>query len=302
MSLTDRRSPYPPKKQEQDRMTQRLIVPVDGSPAAWHTVDIAITLAERLSARVHVLEVAFAPADVNAARARLEHGAAERQRQGAPIDVEVRLSGDSVASAIEELVLANPGSVVVMASHGRGRSAALVGSVAEDILHRIFGPIILVGPKVGARQFDGPIVVSVDGSDESEAALPLSAAWAIELGVAPWIVHVAHPEDRVAQDSGVVDSGYPARLARELTALSHHQVEFEELHDAHPGRAVPDFADSLNASLIVAASHGRTGMRRLTMGSVTSEFVRHSTCPVLVVRLPLPAPDRRDASAMRLAT
>ncbi len=109
-------------------MTQRLIVPVDGSAAAWHAVDIAISLAERLSARVQVLEVAFAPTDVNAARARLEHGAADRQRQGAPVDVEVRLSGDSVASAVEELVLANPGSVVVMASHGRGRSAALLAA------------------------------------------------------------------------------------------------------------------------------------------------------------------------------
>jgi nucleotide-binding universal stress UspA family protein len=283
-------------------MTQRLIVPVDGSAASWHVVDIAITLAEVLSARVHVLEVAFAPSDVNAAQARLEHGVADRQRQGAPVDVEVRLSGDTVASAVEELVLANPGSVVVMASHGRGRSAALIGSVAEDILHRIFGPIILVGPHVGAPRFDGPVVVSVDGSDESEAALPLAAAWAIELGVAPWIIHVADPKDRAAQGSDVVDSGYPARLARELTALSHHEIEFEELRNAHPGRAVPDFADRLNASLIVAASHGRTGMRRLTMGSVTSEFVRHGTCPVLVVRLPLPAPGYRDASAMRLAT
>jgi len=283
-------------------MTQRLIVPVDGSPASWSAVDIAITLAERLSARVHVVEVAFAPADVRAAQARLEDGAADHRQRNASIDVEVRLSGDSVASAVEELVLANPGSVVVMASNGRGRSAALVGSVAEDILHRIFGPIILVGPEVGKRGFDGPVVVSVDGSDESEAALPLAAAWAIELGVAPWIVHVADPKHRIAPGSDIVESVYPARLAQELTMLSHHDVQFEELHDAHPGSAVPDFADKLNASLIVAASHGRTGMRRLTMGSVTSEFVRHSTCPVLVVRLPLPAANHDDPGTTRVTT
>lgn len=282
-------------------MTQRLIVPTDGSSASWHAVDVAVALADVLSARVLVLEVAFAPADINAAQARLEHGVADRQRHGAPIDVEVRLSGDSVASAVEALVLVNPGAVVVMASHGRGRSAALVGSVAEDILHRIFGPIILVGPKVTTDGFDGPLVVSVDGSDESEAALPLAASWGIELGSTPWIVHAADPKDHVAEDSGVLDSGYPARLARELTALSHHPVEFEELHAAEPGRAVPDFAGSIGASLIVAASHGRSGLRRLTMGSITSSFVRHSACPVLVVRLPLPAIDRREASSLNLA-
>ena len=283
-------------------MPQRLIVPVDGSLASWHAVDVAISLAKVLAARVHVLEVAFAPADVDAARARLEHSAASRQRQGAPVDVDVRLSSESVASAVEELVLLHPGAIVVMASHGRGRSAALIGSVAEDILHRVFGPIILVGPKTTSMGFDGPLVVSVDGSDESEAALPLAAAWAIELGVVPWIVHVADPKDRIAPDSGIVDSGYPARLAHELTALSHHEVEFEELHDPHPGRAVPDFADRMSASMIVAASHGRTGLRRLTIGSVSSMFVRHATCPVMVVRLPLPPTDRRDAGAVRFAT
>jgi nucleotide-binding universal stress UspA family protein len=283
-------------------MTQRLIVPVDGSLASWHAVDVAISLAKLLAARVHIVEVAFAPSDLDAARSRLEHSAASRQRQGAPVDVDVRLSGDSVASAIEELVVANPGSVVVMASHGRGRSAALIGSVAEDILHRIFGPIILVGPKATSTTFEGPLVVSVDGSDESEAALPLAAAWAIELRVAPWIVHVADTNDRVAPDSGVVDSGYPARLARDLTTLSHHEVEFEELHDPHPGRAVPDFADRLGASMIVAASHGRTGLRRLTIGSVSSTFVRHATCPVMIIRLPLPATNRRDVGEMRFAT
>lgn len=283
-------------------MTQRLIVPVDGSAASWHAVDTAIALADKFSATVHVLEVAFAPTDVSAAQARLDQGAAERNSDGSHLNVEVRLSGDSVASAIEELVSIHPGAVVVMASHGRGRSAALVGSVAEDILHRIFGPIVLVGPNVTTTDFDGPIVVSVDGSDESEAALPLAAAWAIELGVAPWIVHVADPNDRIAAGSGVIDSGYPARLARELTARSHHEVEFDELHDAHPGRAVPDFAQRLGASLIVAASHGRTGLRRLTMGSITSEFVRNGNCPVLVIRLPLLATDPNDNGAVRFAT
>ncbi len=283
-------------------MTQRLIVPVDGSAASWHAVDVAIALADVLSARINVVEVAFAPSDIDAAQARLDEAVADRQRQGVPIDVDVRLTGDSVASAVEELALLHPGSVVVMASHGRGRSAALVGSVAEDILHRIFGPIILVGPNVTSTTFDGPLVVSVDGSDESEAALPLAAAWAIELGVEPWIVHVAGPQDRIEPGSGVLDSGYPARLASQLKQLSHHTVEFEELHDPHPGRAVPDFANRLGASLIVAASHGRTGMRRLTMGSVTAQFVRHGSCPVLVVRLPLSVTDHGAEGTARFAT
>ena len=234
---------------------------------------------------MHLVEVVFSPDDVIAAQIRLDDRIKALSDTDVAVTSEVLMSSDSVASAVEELVVSEDGSIVVMASHGRGRSAALVGSVAEDLLQRVFGPIMLVGPSVATHDFTGPVVVSVDGSDESEAALPLAAAWAIELGVEPWIVNAIDP-DTLVPESSVIDAGYPARLADELKDVTHHTVEFEELHDAKPGHAVPAFAESIQASLIVASSHGRTGLRRMTLGSVTAEFVRRSYCPVLVVRLP----------------
>lgn len=269
-------------------MTQRLIVPVDGSRASATAVDVALGLALTSGADVHLVEVVFSPADISAARLRLDDRVEALPHTDVSTTCDVLLSSESVASAVEELVLEHDGSIVVMASHGRGRSAALVGSVAEDLLHRIFGPILLIGPSVVPDDFSGPVVVSVDGSNESEAALPLAAAWAIELGVNPWIVNVINPGAAVP-DSSVIDSGYPERLARELQAMCHHEVEFEELHDERPGHAVPAFATRIKASLIVASSHGRTGLRRLTMGSTTAEFVRRAHCPVLLVRLPVSA-------------
>jgi nucleotide-binding universal stress UspA family protein len=267
-------------------MTQRLIVPVDGSTTAAKAVDVALALAQTSEATVHLVEVVFSPADVTAAQLRLAEQVEALPRTELSVTSAALLSSDSVASAVEELVVADDGSIVVMTSHGRGRSAALVGSVAEDLLHRIFGPILLVGPSVVPDDFAGPVVVTVDGSSDSEAALPLAAAWAIELGVAPWIVNVINPGAAVP-DSSVIDSGYPARLARGLQALCHHEVDFEELHDERPGHAVPAFAERIDASLIVASSHGRKGLRRLTMGSVTAEFVHRAHCPVLLVRLPV---------------
>jgi nucleotide-binding universal stress UspA family protein len=268
-------------------MAQRLIVPVDGSETSWVAVDVAVSLARRIDAIVHVVEVAFAPRDNPSAEERLERGVAARRAAGVEIETEVRLSGDTVASAIDELVTIHEGAVVVMASHGRGRSAAMVGSVTEDILQRTFGPIMLVGPNITVDDFSGPIVAAVDGSKESEAALPLAAAWAIELDVEPWIVNVAGPDGMSLEGGDIVDTVYPARLARDLARLSGHRVEFEELHEGHPSIAVPGFAERMGASLIVASSHGRSGLSRLTMGSVTSGFVRHATCPVLVIRLPM---------------
>lgn len=276
-------------------MTQQLIVPVDGSSASGKAVDVAVALAEKSGAAVHLVEVVFSPSDTAAARFRLEERTRSLPRTDVSVTSAALLSADSVASAVEELVLAHDGSIVVMASHGRGRSAALVGSVAEDLLHRIFGPILLVGPAATPGDFSGPVVVSVDGSDESEAALPLAAAWAIELGVEPWIVNVVDPGAPVP-DTSVIDAGYPARLARGLHETSHHTVEYEELHDDRPGHAVPDFAKRIDASLIVASSHGRTGLRRVAMGSITAEFVRRAHCPVLLVRLPSSVDGSRTTS------
>lgn len=263
-------------------MVQRLIVPVDGSSSSWAAVEVAAALARRLDALVHVVEIVFNAKDVNAAENRVDDRLSHIDGDVNCVR-EIRLTENTAAAAIEDLVEEHPGATVVMASHGRGRSAALVGSVAEDVLQRIFGPTLLVGPNVTATTFDGPVIVTVDGSSESEIALPLAAAWAIELGVPPWITHVSEPAT-APRGLDVVESAYPAHLAHELGALSGHEVEFEELHDEHPGVAVPRFAESLRASMIVAASHGRSGLARLKMGSVVASFVRQAKCPVLVVR------------------
>lgn len=264
---------------------QRFIVPVDGSSASWVGVEVAAALARRLDALVHVVEIVFSPDDIASAEKRVD----ERLEDIDP-DVEcvreVRLSSNTVAATIEQMVEAHSGSTVVMASHGRGRSAALVGSVAEDLLQRLFGPVLLVGPHAEPSDFTGPIIVSVDGSHHSESVLPLAASWAIELGVHPWITHVMEPDTASMRGHDVTDSVYPARLAHHLSTLSGHRVEFEELHDRHPAEAVPAFATRLKASMIVAASHGHSGLSRLTMGSITAGFVKHATCPVLVVRPP----------------
>jgi nucleotide-binding universal stress UspA family protein len=51
-----------------------------------------------------------------------------------------------------------------------------------------------------------------------------------------------------------------------------------------PGMVLTDYAQEINAELIVVSSHGRTGLTRLLLGSVAERIVRHAHCPVLVLR------------------
>jgi len=52
---------------------------------------------------------------------------------------------------------------------------------------------------------------------------------------------------------------------------------------ASPAESICDHAMRIGAGLIVMATHGRTGFRRLLLGSVTEGVVRHTRVPVLVI-------------------
>lgn len=222
---------------------KQLIVPVDGSPASWRAFDVALTLAPRSGSDIRLVEVATDPVDGRYARDRLDDELHRRGPFDVEVTVEVRLATGSVADELAHLVSLHPTAVVLMSSHGNGRSAAIVGSVAERLLHQTFGPIVLVGPKAQPSDFSGRIVVSVDGSRESEVALPLAADWADRLRATPWIVHVTTGEAALLRtDSDVFDTAYPARLAKHLEVVTGCSVAFDELHGQHPARALADYA------------------------------------------------------------
>ena len=265
-------------------MVQRLIVPVDGSRESWRALEHAAVLGRRCLAPIDVVEVALTDGDLVDAERRLLDGVRDLGAKDLAIDTHVLLATETVVGTLAEMVERHPEATIVMSSHGRGRSAALVGSVTEELLQREFGPIVVVGPKAESPSFDGPIVATVDGSDLSEQALPLAAAWGIELGLTPWIVEVLEPVH--VSSEHLRESSYPARLARHLAAASGHRTEFEVLHGTHPADAVAVFAGQLDASLVVATTHGRTGLSRLRIGSTAAAIVRHAPCPVLLVRPP----------------
>jgi nucleotide-binding universal stress UspA family protein len=263
---------------------QHFIVPVDGSDESWRGVDVALGLARRCSGHLEVVEVVLnaddiADADERLALGLLAHNATDVEVTAAAVGMQ----GD-VAETLCEMVRKHPGATVVMSSQGRGRSVAFVGSVAEDLLRKLNDPVVIVGPEAKVTDFVGPIIVTVDGSDTSEAALPVAAAWSLELRTQPWIVEVVQPDVADGKDDDRAE--YPRLLAQRLTALSGQMVEHEVIRDRRPDSAVAGLAEELNASLIVSSTHGRTGMPRFVAGSTASGFVRLAPCPVLLIRPP----------------
>ncbi len=241
-------------------------------------------LAARSAAAIRIVEVELDPVDVGWARERLRSEVATRDVGDVEISIDVRLAYEHVAHEIVAAASLVPDAVVVMSSVGRGRSAAIVGSVAQDVLRQSQQPVVLVGPKAATSGFHGSIIVTTDGSLESEAALPVASQWANDLDAPVVISTVGDPHAGWLPNVFMAD-GSMTRLVERLRQTTHADVDIAVLAGPNVGRAVVDHAHRCSASLIVASSHGRGGLSRLVLGSVAAHFVRRAPCPVIVVHL-----------------
>jgi nucleotide-binding universal stress UspA family protein len=133
------------------------------------------------------------------------------------------------------------------------------------------------------------IVAPVDFSEYSDEVVKTAFEFAGTTGT----VHVVHvlPDLSPAEPGivwGTIDDKARMEKARQalrdrFPSLPENQVHFE-VRIGDPGQEIADFATKMQADLIVIASHGRTGIKRLLIGSVAERVARLAHCPVLVLR------------------
>jgi nucleotide-binding universal stress UspA family protein len=133
------------------------------------------------------------------------------------------------------------------------------------------------------------IVVPIDFSDESMAAIDSALDIADETSTV-YVVHVL-PELTMTEPGAMwqtVDDENRIRHAKKamkerLSDAKYDKIQMEtEVGD--PGHRIVDVAERVGADLIVMPSHGRTGIKRVLIGSVAERVVRLAHCPVLVLR------------------
>ena len=133
----------------------------------------------------------------------------------------------------------------------------------------------------------GKIVVPIDFSDESFAAVDVAIDVAGEASKVT-VVHVLqdHHEHDLLADA--VDHAKRRNLTEEALQQRFDNSRQRELNIdvefGDPGRKIAEVAHLKHAKLVVMPSHGRTGVKRLWLGSVAERVVRLSHCPVLVLR------------------
>lgn len=141
-----------------------------------------------------------------------------------------------------------------------------------------------------------PIVFATDFSPASEAAFRKAVQMAKKEGADLVVAHVYAPPAGLSH-AGVADDLVEAEIevkvlrdvdARLEPVLARARAEgvrvSGEVLAGHPAHRLTELAARIGAAMIVIGTHGRTGMKRLVMGSVANEVIATAPCPVLTVR------------------
>lgn len=193
---------------------------------------------------------------------------------------------------ILQAALAVQADLLLITTHGRsGIGRWAIGSVADKVLRGLDRPALVIGPSASQRDPVPPfreILLPLDGSDLAEQAMPVALEWAKAFGAR---LHLVRAVPLPMMTSETMSVGPDLFDAMRDAA----QAYITRINDQLGGTAVTDVpiglvADQLTEyvatkaiDLVVMTSHGRGGLLRSVLGSVTDRML-HGPAPVLVVR------------------
>ena len=267
-----------------------LLVPLDGSKVAEYVIPAAAWYARLSGASlqfIHVLDGDTKPEARAKAAESFQKYASELAKSHNLGDVHCQVLAGGAADQVLSASITAAG--IALASRGKGGFRALItGSVADKIIRGSMVPV-LVEPgteKPVAPGAPRPILVALDGSEESERALTLGRQLAAKDGLKLVLLRAFH----LPPATGVEFAPYPADLlstletgSKDYLAATAHSGEQTLLMQGDAANAIVEAADSVDAGLIVMTSSGKGLTKRLAIGSTTDRVIHGTERPVLVI-------------------
>ena len=286
-------------------MTAPVVVGVDGLPPSTAAVALAVRTAVERHRPVRVvhafvwplLNVPLGPSPYGPPQGGLRHAAEKIVNEAVAYargcDPRVAVCGEVINGGVSAVLVAESrrAFAVVLGDRGLGGfSGLLVGSVAVQVAAHAGCPVLVAR---GTARENGPVVVGVDGSPNSDRAVAFAAqeavlrktdlravhAWTGLVSTGPGdILPLVYDPEFVAEEE--------SRLLFEATAgLAERHPDLIVGHRVVRGRAARTMiAQSHGAQLVVVGERGRGGFTGLLLGSVSQALLHHADCPVAVVR------------------
>lgn len=225
------------------------------------------------------------------AEASLEKQAAELTRRSGVTFSASLVEGDVAAQLIDGA--GSDDLLVVGATGSSNIKDMLLGSVAEKTVRRSEAPVLVVRSAAEAEY--ARVVVPVDFSDDSRAALELAAKLApsAELYLVhafmplPITAHLQAPlsEADIAAYGKAIEEKVDQQFDALLADCKIDSSRVQRVTDyGHPPLVIREKANELGADLVVMGRHGQHKIKDWLLGSVTSNVLQHCARDVLVVR------------------
>ncbi len=283
-------------------MIERIVVPLDGSLTAEAVLPQVRRLLYRNDSEVILVRAVVPPpvensmmvaeAGLGAAREYLLGKKEALEGAGARVKAVVRVG--SPLGVVLEVAEEEKATLIAIATHGAtGLSRMIMGSVAEALLRKTPIPVLAVRPfwsydlvPKGGTEFKPirNILYTVDGSDLSAAALPgiLELAELFESRIV--LLRVLEPKKgKPASQQECEDA--EAQLKRLAKTIEKKGVEtLRVLEAGNPIEQILKAVKANDIDLLALTTHGRGGISRAILGSVTEEVLRQASVPVLVTR------------------
>ena len=296
-------------------MYTRMLIPLDGSTVAEQVLPYARFFARALTIPVELLEVVDPEAITllsNPKQGRyVDTLLAERAQSGKTYLEAIARSFEGAnvkwfveKGKAEEVVIeeaaADKDTLIVMATHGRsGIQRWLLGSVADKVLHGATNHLLLIRAsdlgKTGGEAALKTVVVPLDGSPLAEKVLPYVVDLAKKMKLQVVFTRAyALPPAMTAEEYGTYMEELVNRIeseARNYLAEKVNEVKEKGLENAasvvnfgYSAEEIITLARETPDNFIAMCTHGRSGIQRWVLGSVTERVVRHSGDPVLIIR------------------
>lgn len=305
---------------------QPIIAGVDASPEGGTAAELAWRIAGAAHADYHLVHavrdvrgemfLVTAPEAVEELQSRLSARALEeiRHAQQGAVSAEAlaRLEtwvGHPAVALTEAATRYGAGLIVLGAKHHGPLGRWLGGSTVQHVVRHLPAPLLVAADAPSEKR---RVLVAVDLSAAARPTIEAARRFAALFGGEMRALYVIEPLPIVSELPPPIDP-------KEYADACRQQVERDVwplLGDAQGGRIVreaPSAADAIaaevrrwNADLVVVGSHGRRGLSRWVLGSVTEQLLHHAPASVLVVPAPLAAepatePARADARPLAFA-
>jgi nucleotide-binding universal stress UspA family protein len=204
------------------------------------------------------------------------------------------VQGGTAERSLEAARIYHHADAIIIGRYAKreGRSLLRLGRVARRILRRLAMPVVVVPPDHDpAKDHHGPVIASVNLSDETDDAVAFAASMAERLGRPLLLAHVvSRPEDygahyipRASLEKLTVEHQQEGESALDEWATAHGYEDAERV--VRQGGVVDvlvDLAAERNACLLVAGSRLLSTLERVLLTSVGSELAATSSCPVAI--------------------